>query len=199
MDAGDASALVVLPAGLQDAVLGQGTVEIRLVTNPAQRILPGMIEEALEDRGRARLLRRAPPRRARTAHPGRPPAGGDFFSNDTVAELKHRHQHAPARARGRAVAAGAHHRGRRPAPLETRRPLPVTWSGPSQPTVRRPSHHLFLTARSGCSARWSAAPRASTASSSCPRGRRTRTSARGSGPGAPTPSTGSSRSRNRSP
>ncbi len=48
MDAGDASALVILPPGLQEAVLGEGTAEIELVTNPAQRILPGMIEEALE-------------------------------------------------------------------------------------------------------------------------------------------------------
>lgn len=44
VDAGEASALLILPAGLQEAVLGEGTAEIRLVTNPAQRILPGMIE-----------------------------------------------------------------------------------------------------------------------------------------------------------
>lgn len=87
LDAGDASALVVLPAGLQDAVLGEGTAEIRLVTNPAQRILPGLIAEALEIAVELafygeRLL----------GEPGRrildgPPDGGSLFSNDAVAEL----------------------------------------------------------------------------------------------------------------
>ena len=87
MDAGDASALVVLPAGLQDAVLGEGTVEIRLVTNPAQRILPGMIEEALEIAVEIafygeRLLGE-PARRILDG----PADGGSFFSDDAVAEL----------------------------------------------------------------------------------------------------------------
>ena len=87
LDAGDASALVVLPAGLQEAVLGEGTAEIRLVTNPAQRILPGLIAEALEIAVELafygeRLL----------GEPGRrildgPSDGGSFFSNDAVAEL----------------------------------------------------------------------------------------------------------------
>jgi hypothetical protein len=87
MDAGDASALVILPAGLQEAVLGEGTAEIRLVTNPSQRILPGMIEEALEIAVELafygeRLLG-GPARRILDG----PPGGGDFFSNEAVAEL----------------------------------------------------------------------------------------------------------------
>ena len=87
MDAGDASALVVLPAGLQEAVLGEGTAEIQLVTNPAQRILPGVIEEALEIAVELafygeRLLGE-PARRILDG----PPDGGDFFSNDAVADL----------------------------------------------------------------------------------------------------------------
>ena len=87
MDAGDASALVVLPAGLQDAVLGEGTAEIRLVTNPAQRVLPGMIAEALEIAVELafygeRLLGE-PARRILDG----PADGGGFFSNDAVAEL----------------------------------------------------------------------------------------------------------------
>ena len=87
MDAGGASALVVLPAGLQEAVLGEGTAEIRLVTNPAQRILPGMIEEALEIAVELafygeRLLGE-PARRILDG----PPDGGSFFSDDAVAEL----------------------------------------------------------------------------------------------------------------
>jgi ABC-type multidrug transport system permease subunit len=48
LDAGDATALVVVPKGFQDAVLDQTAVEISLVTNPAERILPDIVEEALE-------------------------------------------------------------------------------------------------------------------------------------------------------
>lgn len=87
LDAGDASALVILPDGLQEAVLGDGTAEIRLVTNPAQRILPGIIEEGLEIAVELafygeRLLGE-PARRILDG----PPDGGDFFSNEAVAEL----------------------------------------------------------------------------------------------------------------
>ena len=87
MDAGDASALVVLPAGLQDAALGEGTAEIRLVTNPAQRVLPGMIAEALEIAvDLAFYGERLLGEPARRILDG-PPDGGGFFSNDAVAEL----------------------------------------------------------------------------------------------------------------
>ena len=47
IDAGEATALVILPAGLQDAFVGKGSAEIRLVTHPAQRILPAVVEETL--------------------------------------------------------------------------------------------------------------------------------------------------------
>jgi hypothetical protein len=47
MDDGDASALLVIPAGFSRAVLGTGTAELELVTNPSQRILPGIVEEML--------------------------------------------------------------------------------------------------------------------------------------------------------
>lgn len=48
IDAGEATALLVLPAGLQGAFAGKGNAEIRLGTNPAHRILPSIIEETLE-------------------------------------------------------------------------------------------------------------------------------------------------------
>ena len=48
IDASEATALLILPAGLQDAFAGYGNAEIRLVTNPAHRILPSIIEETLE-------------------------------------------------------------------------------------------------------------------------------------------------------
>jgi ABC-type multidrug transport system permease subunit len=48
IDAGEGSALVVIPRGFQDAVLQQTPAEITLVTNPAERILPLIVREALE-------------------------------------------------------------------------------------------------------------------------------------------------------
>ncbi len=48
IDAGDASALLIIPEGFGDAVLLEEPTELRLITNPAQRILPGIIEEGLE-------------------------------------------------------------------------------------------------------------------------------------------------------
>lgn len=44
---GDATALVIIPKGFQDGVLNERPTEISLVTNPAQRILPRVIEEGL--------------------------------------------------------------------------------------------------------------------------------------------------------
>lgn len=49
IDDGDATALLIVPAGFQQAVLdGASTAELALVTNPAQQILPGIVEESLE-------------------------------------------------------------------------------------------------------------------------------------------------------
>lgn len=47
IDDGDASALLIIPAGFSDALLLEEPCTLELVTNPAQRILPGMVEEAL--------------------------------------------------------------------------------------------------------------------------------------------------------
>jgi ABC-type multidrug transport system permease subunit len=47
MEAGDASALLVLPAGFGKAVLKDEPARIELVKNPSQRILPAMAEETL--------------------------------------------------------------------------------------------------------------------------------------------------------
>ncbi len=44
---GGASALLVIPAGFGEAILNEEPCTLRLVKNPAQRILPGMVEEAL--------------------------------------------------------------------------------------------------------------------------------------------------------
>jgi len=44
---GDASALLIVPAGFGSAVLNATPCELQLLTNPAQRILPGILEETL--------------------------------------------------------------------------------------------------------------------------------------------------------
>lgn len=44
----EGSALIVIPAGFGAALWRNEPTELRLVTNPAQRILPGIVEETLE-------------------------------------------------------------------------------------------------------------------------------------------------------
>jgi len=47
IDDGAATALVVIPRGFQDAVLNDMPVRVEVLTNPGQRILPGMVTETL--------------------------------------------------------------------------------------------------------------------------------------------------------
>jgi ABC-type multidrug transport system permease subunit len=44
---GEATALLIIPEGFSDAVLLEEPSTLQLVTNPAQRILPGIVEESL--------------------------------------------------------------------------------------------------------------------------------------------------------
>jgi ABC-type Na+ efflux pump permease subunit len=46
--AGEATALLVIPAGFQNAVIGSGSAQLQLVTNPAQRVLPALVQQMLE-------------------------------------------------------------------------------------------------------------------------------------------------------
>jgi ABC-type multidrug transport system permease subunit len=48
IDAGDATALLIVPAGFQNAVIGTGSARLRLVTNPSERVLPAMVRQILE-------------------------------------------------------------------------------------------------------------------------------------------------------
>ena len=48
MDAGDASALIVLPAGFTEAVLNEQPATMTLVRNPSQRILPAIVQTGAE-------------------------------------------------------------------------------------------------------------------------------------------------------
>lgn len=45
---GDATALLVIPAGFQNAVVGSGSAQLQLVTNPAQRVLPALVQQMLD-------------------------------------------------------------------------------------------------------------------------------------------------------
>jgi ABC-type multidrug transport system permease subunit len=47
IEAGKGSAFLVLPQGFGDAVLQEKPLTLRLVTNPEQRILPGIVEETI--------------------------------------------------------------------------------------------------------------------------------------------------------
>ncbi len=47
VDAGDVSAQLVIPAGFGAALLAETPTALELITNPAQRILPGILEESL--------------------------------------------------------------------------------------------------------------------------------------------------------
>jgi ABC-type multidrug transport system permease subunit len=48
LDEGEASALLVIPAGFSEALFEEVPAQLELVTNPAQRILPGLVEETLK-------------------------------------------------------------------------------------------------------------------------------------------------------
>jgi ABC-type Na+ efflux pump permease subunit len=86
MDAGEASGLLVVPKGFGDAVLRERPAELRLVTNPAQRILPRIVEEGLEilleGAFYGQRLFGEPLRRIADG-----PPGGTTFSNADVAAL----------------------------------------------------------------------------------------------------------------
>jgi len=48
INAGDASALLIIPKGFQDGVLREQSTTLTLITNPSQRIFPRIIEEGLK-------------------------------------------------------------------------------------------------------------------------------------------------------
>ena len=47
IDDGDATALLIVPQGFGAAVLNEDSTTLELITNPSQRILPGIVEEGL--------------------------------------------------------------------------------------------------------------------------------------------------------
>ena len=48
IDGGEASALLIVPAGFQNAVIGTGTARLQLVTNPSERVMPAMVRQMVD-------------------------------------------------------------------------------------------------------------------------------------------------------
>lgn len=87
INAGDGTALLVIPEGFTEAVLREEPVTLELVTNPAQRILPILAEEALAILSEGVFyLHRLFGDELRMLVDG-PEDGADFFEDLRVAEL----------------------------------------------------------------------------------------------------------------
>lgn len=85
IDEGEASGLVVLPEGFGEALLEGTALELELLTNPAQRILPKILEEALTMLVDAAFyLQRVLGAELQALAAG-PPGGASFFTNAVVA------------------------------------------------------------------------------------------------------------------
>ncbi len=87
IDAGDGSALLILPEGFGDAVLKEEPAELTLITNPAQRILPRIVEEGADMFVEATFyIQRLFGEQLRVIADG-PAAGEDFFADATIASV----------------------------------------------------------------------------------------------------------------
>ncbi len=87
IDQGKASALLTIPEGFSQAVLREEPTELTLVTNPAQRILPRIIEEGLKILVEGVFyLQRLLGEEMRALADG-PPGNDSFFSDQRIAAL----------------------------------------------------------------------------------------------------------------
>ncbi len=87
IDAGEASALLIIPDGFGEAVLEEKPTTLTLVTNPAQQILPAIIEEGLDILVDGSFyLQRVIGEPLRKLADG-PPEGESFFENETIASV----------------------------------------------------------------------------------------------------------------
>ncbi len=84
---GEASALLVLPQGFTEAALQEKPATVTLITNPAQRIAPAILQEGLELLVEAQFyLQRVLGEPLRELAQG-PPSGVNFFADQRIAEL----------------------------------------------------------------------------------------------------------------
>jgi ABC-type multidrug transport system permease subunit len=87
IEAGDASGLLILPEGFTEAVLEERPATVTLITNPAQRIAPAILEQGVELLSEGQFyLQRLLGEPLRELAQG-PPSGADFFADERMAEL----------------------------------------------------------------------------------------------------------------
>jgi len=85
MEKGGATALVLIPKGFSQAVLREEPASLALVTNPSERILPGMVEEGLSILVDGSFyVQRLIGEDLRRFADG-PPAAADTFDDETIA------------------------------------------------------------------------------------------------------------------
>jgi ABC-type Na+ efflux pump permease subunit len=90
IEKGEASAFLVIPAGFSQAILREEPTALELVRNPAQRILPAIVEEALTMLADATFyLHRLIGEDLRAFAEG-PPEGADTFPDERIAEFSTR-------------------------------------------------------------------------------------------------------------
>jgi ABC-type Na+ efflux pump permease subunit len=87
IDRGDGSALLVIPKGFSQAFLRQEPSQLRLITNPSQRILPGIIEETVSMLLEAGFYLQALVGDQFRVFAQGPPQGAGRFPDQTVAEM----------------------------------------------------------------------------------------------------------------
>lgn len=87
MNKGGATALIVIPKGFSEAILREEPVKLRLVTNPSQRILPGMVEEMLSMFADATFYAHRLIGEDLKSFAGGPPGGARRFPDETIANF----------------------------------------------------------------------------------------------------------------
>ncbi|MFN2433067.1 MAG: ABC transporter permease [Gemmatimonadota bacterium] len=87
LDRGDGSALLVIPPGFGAAILGRDRVTLLLLTNPAQRVLPGILQELLETLVEAATFAQRILREPLARVDAGPAAGAATFPDSTVASV----------------------------------------------------------------------------------------------------------------
>lgn len=84
MAKGDASALLIIPERFGDTLLQNEPTVLRLITNPAQTILPGIVEEALSLMVDAAFYLQQIAGEPMRAFAAGPPAGANAFADSTL-------------------------------------------------------------------------------------------------------------------
>ncbi len=84
---GEASALLIVPKGFGSAVLKNEPFTLSLITNPAQRILPGIIEEALSIVVEAAFYLQLLVGDQLRIFASGPPSGASTFPDQTIADV----------------------------------------------------------------------------------------------------------------